>query len=257
MSARSWLLEAGRWSPGESLPLTDRGPRYGMAVFETFGVREGRPLLEQKHLALLDDSASALLGARAPSSLPALASSDTGMLRVYITAGDGGPTEPRGAGRTFALFEPLAQTLRAGAATARLHPEAVAPFARGRKTANYWAQCEAESAAKAAGFDHALIADDGGRILSAALGNIFFVLGGELCTPSARLAVRPGAMRDWVMSRCTAREVELPASELLSASELFLTNSRAGVLPLQYGAIAPGPVASELRAACLAEGIIP
>lgn len=245
------------WRPGDSLPLTDRGLRYGMAVFETFGVREGRPLLEREHLALLGESAASLLGARAPCSLPDLGPADTGMLRVYITAGDGAPTSSRGAGREFALFEPLPQTARAAAATARLHPDPVAPFAHGRKTANYWAQCEAESAAKAAGFDHALIADAAGHILSAALGNVFFVRGGELLTPSARLAVRPGAMRGWVMGRTAAREVESPASELLSASELFVTNSRVGVLPLHFGDIGPGPVGAGLRAACLAEGIVP
>ncbi|MFM8808653.1 MAG: aminotransferase class IV, partial [Chthoniobacterales bacterium] len=54
-----------------------------------------------------------------------------------------------------------------------MHPEPVAPFAHGAKTGNYWLQCAAQSAARAAGFDHALLADRDGHLLSGAMGNVF------------------------------------------------------------------------------------
>ncbi len=257
---RAWLLEGGAWRPGADLPVTDRGVRYGMAVFETIGVRDGRPLLAGEHFGLLRESAATLLGIsaeRIPATLPGLDPGDTGMLRVYITAGDGNPDDSAPAPRVFALFENLAVRTLPDGQTARLHPEAAAPFGHGRKTANYWLQCEAQRAARATGSDHALLADHQGHLLSAALGNVFFVLGGELCTPALSLAVRPGVIRAWVMRRSPVREIEFPAARLQEVSELFMTNSRIGVMPLRCGAIAPGSVGRGLRDDCLREKIAP
>jgi branched-chain amino acid aminotransferase len=117
--------------------------------------------------------------------------------------------------------------------------------------------CAAQSVAQAAGCDHALLADHAGHLLSAAFGNLFFVLDSQLCTPSLSLAVRPGVIRAWVMRQQPVREIEFPATRLADASELFLTNSRLGVMPLRCGAITPGPVGRRLREAILREKITP
>lgn len=135
---RAWLRSNGSWQPDATLPLTDRGARYGMSVFETIGIRAGQPLLLAEHLALLAASAADLLGTTLPEiQLPALAPDATGILRLYFTAGDGAPTAPVGEPRLFALFEPHDPAGIPDEQTARLHPEPVTPFAHGRKTANY------------------------------------------------------------------------------------------------------------------------
>ena len=216
---RAWLRENGAWLPEAALPVTDRAIRYGMAVFETIGIRQGQPLLLEEHLALLEESARSLhlppVGPAGPSGpLPDLPPAATGILRLYLTAGDGSPTDAVTAPRFFALFEPHDPVAIPATQTARLHPEPVAPFAHGRKTGNYWMNCAAQAAARADGFDHALLADHDGHLLSAAFGNIFFVLDGELCTPSLALAVRPGVVRAWVMRQQPVREVEFPAARL-------------------------------------------
>lgn len=256
---RAWLLAGGRWRPGASLPVTDRGMRYGMAVFETIAVRAGRALFVREHLALLAESAGALLALPAetiPDALPELDANDTGMLRIYVTAGDGSPLDPADAPRVVALFEGLGHA-RPDAQTARLHPDPVAPFGHGRKTSNYWMPCEAQLAARAAGFDHALLADHHGSLLSAAFGNVFLVLRGELLTPSLSLAVRPGVIRAWVMRQRPVRETAFPAARLGEASEIFITNSRLGVMPLHCGEIRPGPVGRDLHGLCIREKIVP
>lgn len=247
--SRVWLLDGGRWNLGASPPVTDRGFRYGMAVFETIAVRGGNPLFVDEHLALLAEAASALLslpGKSIPLSLPEFGPDDTGVLRIYITAGDGSPTDMTVAPHVVALFEGVSGG-HPDSQTARVHPEPVVPFGGGRKTANYWASCEAQRLARVAGFDHALLEDFCGRLLSAAFGNVFFVLGGELCTPSSSLAVRPGVIRSWVMRRHPVREVEFSATRLGEISEMFVTNSRLGIMPLYFGKIRPGPVGRELR----------
>jgi branched-subunit amino acid aminotransferase/4-amino-4-deoxychorismate lyase len=259
---RAWLRRGDTWDPQAALPVTDRGVRYGMSVFETIGVRHGRPLFLDEHLALLEESAGGLLsttvGPAGPAGpLPELQNGDTGILRLYVTAGDGAPGDPVTAPRTFALFEPHDPASLPDSQTARLHPHAVAPFAHGRKTANYWMNCSAQSDARHAGFDHALLGDHDGHLLSAAFGNVFFVFDNELCTPSLSLAVRPGVIRAWVMARQPVREMNFPAARLAGVSEMFLTNSRLGAMPLQVGDIAPGPVGRTLRQTILREKLVP
>ena len=258
---RAWLHEKGTWKPDATLPVTDRAIRYGMAVFETIGIRQGRPLLLAEHLGLLKESIDTLLpsvGSAGPSGpLPELHNEDTGVLRLYLTAGDGAPAAPVTSPRTFALFEPHDPTAIPHEQKARLHPESVAPFAHGRKTANYWMNCAAQAAAQAAGFDHALLADHHGNLFSAAFGNLFFVIDGELCTPSCSLAVRPGVIRGWVMRQQPVSEIEFPVTRLTEVTELFLTNSRLGVMPLHCGEIKPGLIGRSLREAILREKIVP
>ena len=271
---RAWLHENGAWIPEANLPVTDRAIRYGMAVFETIGIRQGQPLLLEEHLALLNESARTLLSVPVGSAglrlveqaygseslsgpLPALQKEDTGVLRLYVTAGDGAPAAAVTTPRLFALFEPHDPSALPDQQSARLHPEPVAPFAHGHKTANYWMNCAAQAEAQRAGLDHALLADHQGHLLSAAFGNIFFVLNGELCTPPLSLAVRPGVIRAWVMRQQPVREIEFPAARLADVTELFLTNSRLGVMPLHCCAIAPGPTGRALRAAALRGNIVP
>lgn len=255
-AVKGWRLESNRWIESLSLPLTDRGLRFGMSVFETIGVRSGQALLFGKHASLLSSSTRKLLGVDFAPTCPPLDPADRGMLRIYVTAGDGGPADKVDESRVFALFEPLSGELPDWQ-TARLHPESVAPFAHGAKTGNYWMQCAAQSATRIAGFDHALLSDNDGHLLSGAMGNIFFVHEGLLCTPSSELAVRAGTMRDWVMTQEKVQEVRFKALDLDNVGEIFLTNSRLGVMPLQFGSLAPGTLGCALRDRCRREKIIP
>lgn len=255
-ATKGWLLEGGDWIAAASLPLTDRALRYGMSVFETIGVREGRALLFEAHAARLANAAKTLLGIDIEPGLPPLEACERGMLRLYVTAGDGSPTDAVLAPRTFALFEALRDD-PPDFQTARLHLEPVTPFAHGAKTGNYWMQCAAQSAARAAGVDHALLSDRDGYLLSGAMGNVFFVHEGKLCTPSSGLSVRAGVMRTWVMAQEKTEEAGFKAPDLHKVGEIFLTNSRLGVMPLQVGSVAPGPVGCALRDRCRREKIIP
>lgn len=259
---RAWLRQDGSWHPDATLPVTDRAVRYGMSVFETIGTRHGQPLFLAEHLALLEESARALIATPVVSAslsgpLPDLQPTDTGILRLYLTAGDGAPSAPVTAPRTLALFEPRDETPRPDHQTARVHTAPVEPFGRGRKTGNYWLNVAAQSAANKAGFDHALLADHEDRLLSAAFGNLFFVLEGKLYTPASTLPVRQGVIKSWVQRQLEVAEIEFPAAELEEADEIFLTNSRLGVMPLRYGHVLPGAVGTRLRDLLRRENLVP
>lgn len=257
-TVRAWAWNDGAWVEGAQLPVTDRAVRYGMAVFETIGVRDGNVLFFEGHLALLRESTRSLLGVM-PERIapPPLDGAERGMLRLYITAGDGGPTDEVAMPRIFAIFEGTGAPAEPSFQTARIHPEPVMPFARGCKTANYWINCRAQAQARRCGCDHALLQDPDGNILSAAFGNLFFVIGGVLCTPALSLAVRPGVVRSWVVRRAGATETIMPAGRLVEASEVFMTNSRLGVMPLRFENISPGPVGRILREDIIREKLVP
>ena len=89
----AWTLVGGAFREGACIPVTDRGFRYGMSVFETLAVRQGRILFLDQHLAALK-IACAAAGFRADGTeaLSALEGLADGMLRIYVTAGDGTAT---------------------------------------------------------------------------------------------------------------------------------------------------------------------
>ena len=113
---RTWKKTGDEWGPCENLPLGDRGFRYGMSVFETIAVRDGRPLMLGEHLERLKRAAESCragvppaIDGSAAGGTPALQPFDfsqlgTGLLRFYLTAGEGGLEAPF-AGNAYALFD--------------------------------------------------------------------------------------------------------------------------------------------------------
>ena len=109
------LFKAWQWRDGvfvecDSLPLSDRGFRYGMSVFESFRVMRGSPEFFEPHLARLlhacadrdfDVEEEALQNA---STLFQTEEFD-GFARIYVTAGDGPPTAPASRPRIFVFIE--------------------------------------------------------------------------------------------------------------------------------------------------------
>lgn len=259
---QTWLWQDKTWLPDAHLPVTDRAARYGMSVFETIGIRQGEPLFLEEHLVSLDESAHTLLTITTRSAglsgpLPPLEPNDSGVLRLYLTAGDGAPSDPVTAPRIFAQFEPRDTAPRPDWQTACLYPEPVHPFGDGHKTGNYWMNVRAQTAALRDGFDHSLLADHEDRLLSAAFGNLFFVLEGQLFTPASTLPVRMGVIKSWVRQQVDVEEIEFPAAELGEAEEIFLTNCRLGVMPLHFGRIAPGLIGQQLRDLLRREKLVP
>lgn len=216
------LLGPAGFIAGAGLPLTDRGFRYGMSVFETIAVRESRALLLEPHLARLSDSAQDA-GFSAPprwleSSRELLLRPpvDEGVGRIYITAGDrdGEPS------RVAALFEEMPIPMSLGAAPAET--VAFAPATPFGKTGNYWPHFLARPSTGA----EAILVRPDGLLLGGAMSNVFLILDDTLVTP--RQPLRRGVVRDWV----GATPADLTSADLGKAMAAFLTNSRVGLCKL-------------------------
>ncbi len=176
------------------------------------------------------------------------------MLRIYVTAGDGSPVQPAGDCRTYALFDetmlPSLEDHRRGYAVT-LSRAPVAAVLGGWKTGCYWPRTQALAEARREGFDEVLVADAQGALVSAAMANVFVVQAGVLRTPALALGARDGVVRDWVRSRVGVEESLLAFEDVAEAEEIFLTNSRIGVMPV--ASLDGRPLASRAMGASLAD----
>jgi branched-subunit amino acid aminotransferase/4-amino-4-deoxychorismate lyase len=251
----NWLWQGDRFHPSADLPSADRGFRYGMSFFETVAIRSGCPVLLDAHLALLRNSLCASrwpIPERALDAVaPLLESATTAnhLARIYVTAGAGGPRDPVTSPGILLLSEghtppnnrDALPDIRLVTLSQYPWPDALP----GRKTGNYWPSIQSLSDAIARGADEAIRCDGGGEVISASMANVFAVIAGAVITPPAwrktdgtggPSKTRPGVTRAWALDRAKALglpivERVLHSSELAEAAEIFLTNSRIGILP--------------------------
>lgn len=252
----AWQWQNDRFLPATSLPLWDRGFRYGMALFETIAVRHGRPLFLHEHLESLR-CACVQRGfmppkgwqpmAHPPSARPPSSGVD-GILRFYVTAGEGSPTAAASGTRLFLLWEPQPPQLKTGYQV-QLADRPYQPLFRGLKTANYWANIDALAHAQSIGHDEALLFSAEGVLVSACMANVFLVINGRLHTPETSCGARNGIIRQWVLSRHPVHEGIFGVEDVVKAEEIFLTNSRIGIMPVSQ--VAERLMAHSLRGSAL------
>lgn len=256
-----WALAEGEFRPGGAVSVSDRGFRYGMSVFETIAVRDGRYLLATEHLERLSQACAAA-GFFQPTikALPSAQSLPDGMLRIYVTAGEGAPTAPAEEGRVYALFD--AATFPAEAEMAKGFQLSIsrAPLSLelgGWKTGNYWPRVQALGEARKAGCDEALVFNMQGGLIGAAMANVFLVQDGRVVTPALSMGARDGAVRHWLKTRIPVEEALLTLEDVEAAGECFLTNSRLGVMPVTAieGRMLPSRKTGESLAALYREEI--
>jgi branched-subunit amino acid aminotransferase/4-amino-4-deoxychorismate lyase len=234
---QSWIWEDARFVLANSVPLSDRGFRYGMSVFASLRVTGGvAEFFEPHRQRLLQACAereftvdeSALLAAEELFTREGR----SGFARIYVTAGDGPPSAQVDHPRIFVLLEDRIPPSSDDAWEITLHDESYhAPFG-GLKTANYWFNTDAFTQAKRRGFDETLLFNDRAELVSASMANVFIVRDDHISTPPRTSGARAGVIRDWVIKRRKVSERRLRREDVINADEIFLTNSWIGVMPV-------------------------
>ena len=267
----------------------DAGFQHGVGLFETMAARHGRIFRGLEHMERMRTSAKelGLADTLRPEALvdaceATLAANalQHARVRVTLTGGDmnllaRGATEVRHDPTVLihvqpptpyppALFE---QGIGVRIADAQLN--VADPFA-GHKTLWYWPRLHALQRAASAGMQEALWFDVTRALSCGCVSNVFLVKDGALVTPVARgeepkdspmrSPVLPGITRAAVLSLAeesgiAIRRERVEIEAVLSADEVFLTNSSWHVLPVvrveqrTIGTGTPGDVTSTLRAA--------
>jgi len=232
-----------------TIPPDDRGFTLGDGLFETVRAEGGELRRLSAHLDRLEAGCAALgLPAPAParveqamrSALEAAGlQAARAAVRLTWTAGSGG----RGLDRPDTLAPRLSVTAAPAprpSGPARLALASVArndgsPASR-LKTLSYLDNVLARAQARAAGADEAVMLNTRGEVACAAAANLFWERDGRLFTPALACGVLAGIMRGEVIAAAARLEIPLdevraPASALLNADAVFLTNSLIGLRP--------------------------
>lgn len=218
------------------VPLDDRGFRFGMHLFETIAVWRGRLLLDALHAHSLATVSERSGFPRPPDAWISAARQivhelPDGVFRVFWTAGPGAPTDPVITPALYASFEEM--VIPSSIIPGRADGEFVVlpePHVPAVKSGNYWTHILAQQSVKKG--SHGVMTTPDGWIRSAAMGNIFAVIDGQLVTPPTGPGTRAGVVREWILAKSAVESRRIHHDEITCASEVFITNSRLGICPL-------------------------
>ena len=246
------------------LPSPEPLPRPSAGVFTSLLVSDGKTRGLASHLARLEASVRDLYGKGLPASLRAqlsarLAARPSGRLRITVRP-VGGPLQARIEVIPLPRVPPVA-------AAVTLRPVTVPGGIGAHKWRDRRLLAELAQRVGLAADEHLLIIDETGELLETDRASFFAVIDGVLLTPPADGRILPGTTRSAVMQAAHRAAIKvgqkpLTPDQLAAATEVFITNAVAGVLPV--AAIdgcpptwAPGPVTATLTAALTARPPLP
>jgi branched-chain amino acid aminotransferase len=230
-----------------AVTVTDRGFTVGAGVFETLKVLDGTPFALTRHLARLNHGA-AVLGIDSP---------DDALVRRGVAEVLAAEPHQQGRLRITWTGTTLAITSAAFASYSPTTAIVTSPWPRNERSPLAAIKCTAFaentlSTAYAAGNDagEAVLANLKGDLCEGAGSNVFYVLGGELRTPTLESGCLPGVTRQLILEWFGAREVDAPLGVLNEADEVFLASSTRdvqGVHAIDGRTLtAPGPITTQV-----------
>lgn len=265
---------------GETMPLAeakipalDRGFLFGDAVYEVVRVYQGRPWLMDEHLRRLNRSLEAIriegvdlarLRRRVEETIAAGPFREA-VVYIQITRGVAPRSHKFPAQTTPLEFfyvqefcDPYVETRRKGGAVIT-HPD-IRWARRDIKSTNLLGNVLAAQAAADAGCLEAIFYLPDGTLTEGTHSSLFGVLHGALLTAPNTPAILPGITRSLILrlaqrTGIPVREQVLRKADSEIVSELFLTGTLSGVLPVvrvdgrPVGDGLPGPVTRRLQEA--------
>jgi aminodeoxychorismate lyase len=262
------------------IPADDRAVLFGDGVFETVRAYRGRPFRLERHLARLQD-ACRLLRLELPHGWDGITDAVTsllqennlkgpadGRIRITLTGGPSadsktlerpGPTGLLITARPYESHPELLYREGVSLVISGIKRNSSSPLSS-LKSSNYLDSLIARQEAVDQGADDAVMLTTAGNLAEATSSNLFMVREGNVLTPDIGCGFLPGVTREAVIELCrelgiTCTPVMAGTDVLLSADELFLTNSLIEVMPVrriarkQVGKKCPGRVTSRLAKA--------
>lgn len=241
------------------ISVLDRGFLYGDSIYEVFRTYDGVPLFYAEHWARFRNSA-ALIGLAVDMTQQALterirqtvaatrapASRTDVYVRYMLTRGRGpidlAPSPDLEPSCVVIVKEVprwseslYARGVVAAVPTRRRNPgNALDPNIKG---GNYLNNVLGLMEARALGADDCIMLNDAGLVTESSNSNVFFVLDGDLVTPSQAASNLRGLTKAAIHEACRARglptyEREIGGADLSRASECFLTSATREVMPV-------------------------
>ena len=251
--------------PLDSVSALDRGLAYGDGLFETIRFEGITAPLWSRHAHRLLTSCERLrMPAPDVHSLLQEAQQTVGdqrqaVVRITLTRGVGarGYALPAVTSVTrivaaFPIPAVHASIYRDGVRMHRCQTTlADQPLLAGMKHLNRLEQVLARAEWSDTAIGEGLLCDQHGNAICATAANLFAVIGDVLVTPSVERCGVAGVARAAVLDALPGCQIrELPLTECLRASELFLSSSVRGILPIQAvgdNVYAPGPITRAMQ----------
>jgi branched-chain amino acid aminotransferase len=247
---------------GPAIAVADHGFTVGDGVFEAIKVVDGVPFALTRHLQRMSRNATALglpeldHDAVRRGVAATLEGQDLPLGRIRITYTDGVAPLGSGRGQNPPTLVVVAAPMAAYDPTTAV---VVVPWTRnehgalaGLKTTSYAENVIALAYAAERGATEAVFANTAGHLCEGTGANVFYVVDGELRTPTLAAGCLAGVTRALVLEWFGGREVDEPIEVLERASEIFLastTRDVQGVHTCDGRAYpAPGPVTREAAA---------
>ena len=243
-----------------AIAVADHGFTVGDGVFEAVKVMDGQPFALTRHLERMDRNAKALgladldHDAVRRGVAATLEGQDLPLGRIRITYTDGiaplGSNRGGGAPTLVVVTAPMQPFEETTAIATVPWPRNEHGALAGLKTTSYAENVIALARAAEQGASEAIFANTAGNLCEGTGSNIFYVVDGELRTPTLGAGCLAGITRALVLEWYGGREVDEPATVLERASEIFLASTTRDVQPVHTcdgrGYPAPGPVTKEV-----------
>lgn len=243
------------------LPVTDHGFTVGDGVFEAIKVIDGEPFALTRHLQRLARSAEGLglpspdLDAARAGIAAVLAGQDLplGRIRMTFTAGPSPLGSGRGSGdpTLVVVGVPMDPYPASTSIVTVPWPRNERGALAGLKTTSYAENVVALAHAAERDATEAIFGNTRGHLCEGTGSNIFYVIAGELRTPTLASGCLAGISRALVLEWVGAREVDEPIEVLSAAEEIFLVSTTRDVQAVHTcdGRSLPDP-GEQTRKAC-------
>jgi 4-amino-4-deoxychorismate lyase len=252
-------------APIDVVPALDRGLAYGDGLFESIRFVGTVAPLWSRHMQRLATSCERLrlpvpdLAQLSREALEVSRGLAQSVVRITLTRGIGErgyalPLSPQPR-RIVAAFAPpqLSDDVYSRGVRVRLCDIRLAeqPLLAGMKHLNRLEQVLARAEWNDPAIAEGVLCDIHGHVISATMANLFVLVDGVLLTPAVDRCGVAGVARAEVLATCPQAQVgPLTLDALLDASEIFLSSSVRGILPvhsLGERIYAPGAVTRQLQ----------
>ena len=243
MTAQSmWLNGQLVDDASPALFANDHGFLLGDGVFDSLTIRNGTPVFLDRHLRRLRAGVDRLLIANTPTDeeltsalfqLIEANSIDAARVRITITPGPGPSPRDRGTQPlTVIATSPLDKAAPSvSLCTVQWTRNERSPLA-GIKSTSWGENASILRYAATNGFDNAILCDISGRLSECTTSNLYLVIDERIVTPSLDSGCLPGIIREVLIDEQFVSEQDLMPSDLALATEIFITSSTTGVVPV-------------------------
>jgi branched-subunit amino acid aminotransferase/4-amino-4-deoxychorismate lyase len=218
---------------------SDEGLLFGRGGWESTRTAAGEPWLWPLHLERLVETCKHLFIPLDPAMLPdadavreyvrSLSQTQDVVIRLNVSAGRSGHR-----GVIWMSAGPMPKAVTELKLLTRISPVEKGDPNLTLKTFQYATRLRISQEAALRGYHSALLVDGQGHVLEASHANLFVKLPSGWVTPAADGGFLPGTVRRHLLntSPVPIRQEKLPLAALNDATELFVTNSGVGIVPV-------------------------